>query len=151
MPNENFKKNASVLWPLGIFLFVLLIFTDQIAKNLARSVFYNPAFVFSLPVPAGLIYAIYTVVVAGMVYYVFKNYKKFSLPANVAWVLIFAGAASNIGERIYLGNVRDFIYITFYKWTGVYNTADGYIIVGIILLLFSSTKVIDKKCQNLNN
>lgn len=137
MLNENFKKNASVFWPLGIFLFVLFIFADQIAKNLARRTFHNSAFAFSLPVPAGLIYAIYTVVVAGMAYYVFKNYKKFSLTANVAWVLIFAGAASNIGERIFLGYVRDFIYITFYKWTGVYNVADFYILIGILLLLIN--------------
>jgi signal peptidase II len=79
-------------------------------------------------------YAIYFLVILGMLYYVFKNYKNFSVSAYFAWTLIFAGAASNIGERIFLGYVRDFIYISFYKWTGVYNVADGYIILSIFIL-----------------
>ena len=62
--------------------------------------------------------------------------------AYFAWMLIFAGAASNIGERILLGYVRDFIYITFYKWTGVYNAADFYILIGIVILLFVNKKVL---------
>ena len=59
-------------------------------------------------------------------------------------VLTFAGALSNVVERIVLGSVRDFIYIIFYHWVGVYNLADGYIIAGIILLLLRSTRMIDK-------
>ena len=144
MPNQEFKKNAPVFWPTGIFLFALLIVFDQICKRFAHNVFFNSAFAFSLPVPPFLMYAIYFLVVIGMAYYVFKNHKNFSVLIYFAWTLIFAGAASNIGERIFLGYVRDFIYITFYKWTGVYNAADGYIILGIILLLLSSTRVIDK-------
>jgi len=144
MPNQELKKNAPVFWPTSVFLFVLLIFTDQLAKHLAVRVFKNSAFAFSLPVPPALIYLIYFIVVAGMIYYVLKNHHRFSFASKVAWTLIFAGAASNIGERILLGYVRDFIYISFYKWTGVYNAADGYIIAGIILLLLSSTKIIDK-------
>jgi lipoprotein signal peptidase len=62
--------------------------------------------------------------------------------------MIFAGAASNIGERILLGYVRDFIYISLYKWTGVYNAADGYIILGIVLLLIKSASVNDKNNKN---
>ena len=71
-----------------------------------------------------------------MAYYVFKNYRIFSFFSSLAWTLIFAGALSNIAERLYLGYVKDFIYIDFYHWVGIYNLADGYIIVGIIILLF---------------
>jgi len=141
MLKEDFKKNASVFWPLGIFLFVLLILVDQIAKSLAGRVFHNSAFAFSLPIPTPLMYLIYLVVILGMVYYVFKNHGNFSIGANVAWTLIFAGAASNIGERIVLGYVRDFIYISFYRWTGVYNLADFYIILGIIILFSQNWRI----------
>lgn len=144
MQNKELKKNAPFFWLRGIFLFVLLIIVDQLAKDKASPVFKNAAFAFSLPVPIKLIYFIYAVVIAGMTYYVAKNFKTFSLAASCAWVLIFAGAVSNILERIYLGYVRDFIFITFYKWTGVYNLADGYIIAGVILLLLSSARFIDK-------
>lgn len=140
MLNEQLKKNAQVFWQRGVFLFALLIIVDQVAKLLARQVFKNSAFAFSLPVPVRLIFFIYAVVIAGMIYYVRKNYQYFSFYGKIAWVLIFAGAASNILERIFLGCVRDFIYITFYSFTGVYNLADGYIIVGIIILLLSAKK-----------
>lgn len=140
MPNQEFKKNAPVLWPLGVFLFVLFIFADQAAKYFANRAFYNSAFAFSLPVPVSLMYLIYFIVILGMTYYVFKNYQTFLINTKLAWMLIFAGATSNIGERILLGYVRDFIYITFYKWTGVYNVADGYIIIGILILLLSSRR-----------
>lgn len=144
MDNLELKKNAPKFWPAGIFLFVFFIVADLVAKNSAPHVFKNAAFAFSLPVWVPLIYLIYFAVILGMTYYVLKNYRQFSFLTKLAWVLIFAGAASNIGERIVLGHVRDFIYISFYKWTGVYNLADGYIIVGIILLLLNSTRVIDK-------
>lgn len=140
MPIFKLKKNAPVFWPTGIFLFIIFILADQFLKYFIGNAFRNSAFAFSLPVPTILIYLIYFVVVLGMVYYVQKNQKDFSVYSKLAWVLIFAGAASNIGERIFLGYVRDFIYISFYKWTGVYNVADGYIILGIIILLFSIKK-----------
>jgi len=148
MSDQEFKKNATVFWPLGIFLFALFIFIDQISKYLAGKAYYNSAFAFSLPVPVWLMYIIYAIVVAAMVYYVFPNHRHFSFFTKLAWTLIFAGAASNIGERIILGYVRDFIYISFYKWTGVYNLADGYIILGIVLLLIKSTGFNDKNNKN---
>jgi lipoprotein signal peptidase len=48
--------------------------------------------------------------------------------------LILAGAVSNVGERTIFGFVRDWVYI----YTGVFNLADGYIILGIIILFFYS-------------
>ena len=147
MRNEDLK-NAGVFWKFGVFLFALLVVIDQLSKYLAHNIFQNPVFAFSLPLPVWLIYVIYLLVVAGMVYYLLNNYQSLTVSAKAAWVFIFAGAASNIGERIVLGYVRDFIYITFYKWTGVYNLADGYIIVGIILLIIKSEIRISKSETN---
>jgi lipoprotein signal peptidase len=120
--------------------FLALIIADQLIKHFIARRFLNYNFAFSLPAPVFLIYTIYAVVIAGMIYYVLKNYRQFSFLTKFAWTMIFAGAASNIGERILLGYVRDFIYISLYKWTGVYNAADGYIIAGIIILLLLSRK-----------
>jgi lipoprotein signal peptidase len=124
------------------FFFLCLIFftsviIDQLVKHLVLKEFLNYNFAFSLPVPSPLMFAIYAAVIAAMVYHILKNHRRLTFLAKLAWTLIFAGAASNIIERILLGYVRDFIYISFYRWTGVYNLADGYIIAGVLLLLLA--------------
>ncbi len=108
----------------------------QLAKHFAPGIFHNQAFAFSLPLPVWLMYGIYATVLAVIIYYAWNNYRQFTLAASLAWALIFAGAFSNVVERLVLGYVRDFIYISFFRWTGVYNLADFFIILGVIILLF---------------
>jgi lipoprotein signal peptidase len=140
--NSNQNKKESTL-KSSFFFFIVIFFCaiaiDQIGKHLARNIFYNANFAFSLPLPVWLIYVIYFFVLVGMSFYVFENYRKLNQLPKVAWALIFAGAISNIAERIFTGHVRDFIYITFLKLTGIYNLADFFIIIGIILLLIIPT------------
>jgi lipoprotein signal peptidase len=54
--------------------------------------------------------------------------------SRFAWALIVAGAVSNIGERLLLGSVRDYIRLS----TGIFNLADGYILMGMFILLWVS-------------
>ncbi len=145
MQEDAPQKNAAVFLKPGVF-FVFLIVLDQLAKHFAEHIFFNDRFAFSLPVPEPLMYIIYFLVTAGIIYYIAGHYKNFPPSSAAAWVLILAGALSNIGERILLGRVRDFIYISFYRWTGVYNLADGYIIVGITILLMARNN--DKNNKN---
>ena len=140
-------KNAGVFWKFGVFLFALLIAADLLSKHFAKNIFRNYVFAFSIPLPEPLTYLVYAIVLAVMVYYLRKNYRLLSFLQKSAWLLIFTGAILNIGERIFLGYVRDFIYITFYKWTGIYNFADWYIIAGIIILLRAHNN--DKNEQKL--
>ena len=118
-------------------IFCLGIVLDQFAKaSVSKStIFRNYLFAFSLPVPERLIYLIYALIFLWMVYYVVRHYQNFDTVSKLAWTLIFTGAVSNIGERIILGYVRDFIHINFYKWTGIYNLADFLIILGIVMLI----------------
>ncbi len=117
-------------------MFAILIAADLLAKHFAQSIFKNNNFAFSLPLPVWFMFVVYFSVMAAMVFYCFKNYEKFTLGQSLAWVFIFAGAFANIIERIILGYVRDFVYITVFNWTGIYNLADFYIILGILILLF---------------
>ena len=135
--NKNTKKQneSKKLWPF-VFLLLALVVADLLTKHFAGHIFKNSQFAFSLPLPLWLIYIIYAVVLSSIGYYVYKHNSGFGLYAKMAWVLIFAGALCNILERIALGFVRDFIYISLGPWTGVYNLADFYIILGIIILLF---------------
>jgi signal peptidase II len=136
LDNTNIKqKNERPKYFAFVFSFIALILFDQIAKYFAHNIFRNSNFAFSLPLPAWLMYLIYTAVLAAMVYYISKHNRNFSLAVKIAWTLIFAGAVANITERIVLGYVKDFIYITFLKWTGVYNLADFFIIFGVITLV----------------
>src|SRR5436305_2041951 len=125
----------------GVFLFCVLILADQLSKQFAARVFRNYVFAFSLPLPVWLIYLIYAAVLFSIAYYAAKNYKNFTIAVTLAWVLILTGAVCNVGERLFLGYVRDFIYISFFRWVGVYNLADFYIILGIIILLAASKLV----------
>lgn len=111
-----------------------LVALDQLSKFIAAkyaAIFRNYEFAFSLSLPDVLMYAYYFIILGVIVWYVWSRHRKFTPTDSVAWTLILAGAVSNIGERLLLGYVRDFIYI----FTGIFNVADFYILLGIILLL----------------
>ncbi len=136
--NQNSNKNKNESKYLLPFVFLFLISVDQFTKFFSGNVFKNSVFAFSLPLPVWLIYTIYALVLGAMLGYCLKNYQKFSRQQSLAWVVIFSGAVSNIGERIILGYVRDWIFIL----SGIFNLADLYIIAGIVLLLLQ--QFIDK-------
>lgn len=138
------------------FWCVGLIITDQVLKWLVFSLVIERAiwrwgnlglvgveqhknflFAFSLPLPTVLMYGIYAVSLIVMIYYVAKNFQSLSRPHMYAWAIILAGALSNVGERAWLGYVRDFIYVI---GGGILNPADFYIISGVIVLLFTENR-----------
>ncbi len=128
--NDQETKTKKNLW--WVLVFLLLIFFDQTAKYFyTGKIFQNNKFVFSLPFPQWLMFSLYAVILFFIIKYCAKNYQDLNKRQWFAWTLIMAGAVSNIGERIALGYVRDFVYI----FNGVFNIADGYIITGIIILL----------------
>ena len=136
MPVQPDKQTSLVL---GGGVFLLLILIDQLAKRQAANIFYNANFAFSVPLPVWLMYVIYFTVLVSIVLYLRKNFHQLNLASWLAWLLIVAGAVANVGERIILGYVRDFIYVHVLNLTGIYNLADFYIIIGIILLVFMPT------------
>lgn len=117
-------------------IFVFKYIPPQGNNYLALTQFKNFNFAFSLPVPVGIMYGIYSVILLTIFLYLSKNYYLLPSPSKWAWALIVAGALSNVGERLLTGSVRDFIYI----YHGIFNLADGYIIFGILLLLFQAKK-----------
>ena len=134
---KYFKKNGKLFF--WTFVFLLLIIIDQFSKSLVVRPFKNFYFAFSLPLPKWLMFAFYGLVLIFIIKYCLKHFKNFVFAQILAWLFIVAGAVSNIGERMVLGYVRDYIYI----WTGVFNLADGYIIVGILILLSYHKKTDD--------
>ena len=139
-PAKNFQNSTKEEMPgipsfFLVPLFLAVVLADQLTKFLAGRrglVFRNYNFAFSLPLPVWAMYGIYAAVLGGLGYYLYSRRNRLALWQKAAWILVIAGALCNIGERLYLGYVRDFIYI----FTGVLNVADFAILFGLILLLF---------------
>ena len=117
---------------------------DQVLKNiifLQRSLpaplvkFKNYYFAFSIRLPVWLIFCIYALILFFACWYCLRRFAAMRHLEITGWVLLFAGALSNVGERIILGYVRDYFFIL----NGIFNLADFFIIGGIALLVFGSS------------
>lgn len=133
--NKKQKSGNGFFFFLAV-VFLLFVLFDQLSKFFLKNNFKNYQFAFSLPLPQVVIFGIYFVILVGMSIYLYSNFLKISKTEQVAWISILAGAFSNIGERIFLGYVRDFIYI----FSGIFNLADFYIMVGVLILFFSKER-----------
>jgi lipoprotein signal peptidase len=116
----------------------VLILIDQLTKlaaaQLSWPIFLNDQFAFSLPLPSVAMYTIYILVTIGIAVYLKRTWSRLNKVQHYAWSFVLAGGLSNIGERLVLGHVRDFIPIA----NGMLNAADFFILFGLLLLLTSS-------------
>lgn len=73
-------------------------------------------------------------IVAFLVYYFVKmpRTKEYQW-VRCAMVLVLAGAVGNMIDRVCRGYVVDFFEFTFFSWP-VFNVADIYVVVGVIVL-----------------
>ncbi len=119
------RINTKLLFP-----FVVLIFIDQISKYLLSSSICNQNLAWSIPIAPAIFYLAWVTVITVLIY-AFIRTK--AITHKIFIVLIFAGAISNLIDRIRLGCVVDYIDLKFWP---VFNLADVYITVGVISLLF---------------
>jgi lipoprotein signal peptidase len=138
LKNERYLRTSFVLF----FMVAIGVGFDQFIKFWVFSQkalpgwlvhFHNNQFAFSLPVPIWLIYVLYVGVFIVAAYYFLKRFKHLGHIELTGWVLLFAGGISNVGERIFLGYVRDYLLI----FNGIFNLADIFIVAGILILLFN--------------
>ncbi len=145
------NKNIKLILTITLFLLIDLIskyfFYNQ--EKLADTFLFEPAFnygvAWSMPVPYFIIYLVWFVVVAVLLWSYNKKYITF-------WptVLIIAWALWNIYDRIFLWWVRDFINI----WTlpiiwpyPIFNLADVFLLIWVIfvIILEFTQKTSEKK------
>ena len=74
------------------------------------------------------------VIVAALVYYFVKNYKKNHKILNIALAMIISGAIGNFYDRLFQGYVVDFIEFAFVKFP-VFNIADIFVTLGSFLMI----------------
>jgi len=133
--NPTERNNASFGFWFAITL--LFIFIDQASKwyasNNVPAIFLNDRFAFSIPLPVFLMYGLYLAVFLFVGNYLYKARQSLTSFEKYGWCLILAGGLSNLGERLVLGHVRDFIPIL----NGILNFADFFIIFGLVMVLLS--------------
>ena len=138
-------------------LIILLIVLDQISKVLISSnlalgeslnllpflnftLIHNTCIAFSLFDEGGNIsrWLLVIVVSAILAYLLFQIYKK--TPKHqlelISLIFIISGGLGNLVDRVFLGYVVDFVHVFYQDYSFyVFNMADSYITVGIILYL----------------
>ena len=74
------------------------------------------------------------IIAVGLIwFYVTMPKKKEYFPLRVSLVMVLSGDIGNIIDRLFRGYVVDFFEFTFFEWP-VFNVADIYVVVGVILL-----------------
>ena len=139
------------------FLIILLVVLDQISKilissylSLGESLNLLPFLNFTLIHNAGIAFSIFdeggyigrwflVIAISGILaYLLFLIYKK--TPEHklelMSLILIISGGLGNLVDRAFLGYVVDFVHVFYQDYSFyVFNMADSYITVGIILYL----------------
>ncbi|MDD5489693.1 MAG: signal peptidase II [Candidatus Moranbacteria bacterium] len=112
------------------FLFALLIASDQFSKVLfSENSVCNKNIAWSVPIAPGVFYFFWMIIFVILIY----SFLKSRRPAEkLALVFILSGAVSNIIDRLARGCVIDFIDLKIWP---VFNLADIYITIGIMLLI----------------
>jgi signal peptidase II len=142
------------LW--AVIVFPILLFLDQFSKEWVREHLKTDAKVLiegvlelrysenrgavwgfaqgSVAIMAAVSIVIFLLV---LFFYVRLPAKKIYLPMHILSVLILAGAAGNLIDRILMKFVTDFIYIRLINFP-IFNVADMYITVSAFLLVVLS-------------
>ncbi len=139
-----------ILYCIGI---VLLVVLDQLIKILVDKYmlfgdtipvigdFFHITYVQNRGIAFGIfqgkvdIISIATVIaIIGIIVYFLKNVKKSNLFERLAYIFIISGAVGNMIDRLFRGYVVDMLDFRGI-WSFVFNIADVYINLGVILLL----------------
>ncbi|MCB9809835.1 signal peptidase II [Candidatus Peribacteria bacterium] len=122
-----------------------LLIADQYTKYLARthlaegplrllgeqvqlSLHYNHGIAFSLPVPVWLSSALSVLVIAVVVWQLWR--RPYSALYRVAGVLLLNGAVGNLLDRLIAGKVTDFIAVGGFP---IFNLADTWVSLAVLL------------------
>lgn len=128
----------------------ILILIDQITKLVfsSRDFFFGPLHVHSVKnfglafsVNFGMLPNLILIILALLffLYYYFSFRNQLGFFTKIFFILIFAGALSNLIDRLYLGYVRDFLDLGL---GFTFNLADVFLAVGLIgfVLQYKDTK-----------
>ena len=147
-----------------LFVSAILVLADQISKAIVvrtmslyesipivQDFFHftyitNDGMAFGIDFPFGyLIFSAVSVLLTVFLFFYLWSVKNHSIVIRLGLALIIAGAIGNSIDRLFLGEVIDFLdfMIGDFSWY-IFNLADSYVTVGMVLILIDST-VLEKK------
>lgn len=92
---------------------------------------------------------IFVSIIAIYVFYRYSYQFKTNTRNNIAFGLIFGGILGNLIDRVFLGYVRDFLFFKIFNYNyPVFNLADTFIVIGVILLIIAILKGEDNSENN---
>lgn len=136
-----------------IILFTILLLLDQFTKYIVEQSFYlyesipiiDGVFNFTYVENRGIAFGLFqgrlsaisiltVVAIIGIFVYVIKNRKELSILEHFGYTFILSGAIGNMIDRIVRGVVIDMIDFRG-VWSFVFNLADAWINIGVVLLI----------------
>ena len=152
-----------------LFVSAILVLTDQISKTIVRNTmslyesipvipeFFHLTYVtndgmaFGINFPLGIyVFSAISVIFTGFLFWYLWSIKDDEIVVRTGVALILAGAIGNLIDRIFLGEVVDFLdfMIGDFHWY-VFNLADSCVTVGLGFVLYDSLILNRKKVSQI--
>ena len=153
-----------------LFASAIMVLADQISKTVVRSTmtlyesitvipgFFhltyitNDGMAFGINFPFGIyIFSIISIIFTVILFYYLWTIRQESIFIRSGVAMILAGAVGNLIDRLFLGEVVDFLdfMIGDVHWY-VFNLADSFVTIGMGIILYDSI-VLEKKRQSISN
>ena len=153
-----------------LFASAIMVLADQISKTAIRSTmtlyesitvipgFFhltyitNDGMAFGINFPFGIyIFSAISIILTIILFYYHWTIRYESILIRSGVAMILAGAIGNLIDRLFLGEVVDFLdfMIGDLHWY-VFNLADSYVTIGMGIILYDSI-ILEKKRQSISN
>ena len=153
-----------------LFASAIMVLADQISKTVIRSTmtlyesitvipgFFhltyitNDGMAFGINFPFGIyIFSAISIILTIILFYYLWTIRYESIVIRSGVAMILAGAIGNLIDRLFLGEVVDFLdfMIGDLHWY-VFNLADSYVTIGMGIILYDSI-ILEKKRQAISN
>jgi len=152
-----------------LFVSAIMVFADQISKTVVRNTmslyesipvipeFFHLTYVtndgmaFGINFPFGIyVFSAISIIFTGFLFWYLWSIKDDEIVVRTGVALILAGAIGNLIDRIFLGEVVDFLdfMIGDFHWY-VFNLADSCVTVGLGFVLYDSLILNRKKVSQI--
>ena len=153
-----------------LFASAIMVLADQISKTVVRSTmtlyesitvipgFFhltyitNDGMAFGINFPFGIyIFSIISIIFTVILFYYLWTIRQESIFIRSGVAMILAGAIGNLIDRLFLGEVVDFLdfMIGDLHWY-VFNFADSFVTIGMGIILYDAI-ILEKKRQAISN
>ena len=107
----------------------------------------NDGMAFGINFPFGIyIFSFVSIIFTVFLFWYLYSIKDDPLVIRVALSLIIAGALGNLTDRLFLGEVTDFLdfMIGGYHWY-IFNLADSFVTIGMVIMIYDSIFLENKR------